>query len=260
MTNDLKKLRFFVPGQNSTDRDAGLAVAELNMAEAQELGAVPAAATILASMVREGLERTEQPDFIGALLADSPRQNEPNESYVMRRFTQVERHFESARAHAQNMYENCLHFAKSGSGETKDPALEAFALWWNRNGLRLTEAASIEAAEDYAGLADMIVEHPEYGECILDIRVQTTPDEKFQFYVGMGMDLAAKASARGANSGKSIRIISVLFSHNAPGLFAAKTWTLKEQATMTRAFVALKTLWYLESGLKPAAEKKAQAA
>ena len=250
MAENTKKARFFVRATRlpfQSESAAGFREVHLSLDEAERLRALPAAATILAGLVKEGLERSEQPDLLG-LLATERDERETNHSFVMRNFRQFEQGALVARREAEDHFGAVEAYTRTASVPGGNPALAAFAAWWERNDFRLIEARTTEHTAEFAGRVDLAVLHPEYGECIVDVRSQSTPRGRFQVFVGMGMDLGARALARGERTGATPRIVTTLSSRDQPGHFHAKVWTPKEQQHMTKAFVALKMLWYAETG------------
>ncbi len=220
----------------------------LTSSEAGRLGALPATATILQGLVREGLERTEQPDFLGHLLEASRGEREFDEASVVRSLHEFESAKEHARQQAEEYFEAVERFVRSGTTTGNQPHVAAFAAWWQRSDLKCVESRVTAAAADFAGRVDLVAEHPEYGRCLVDVGTQETARGRFSFYVGMGMDLGARALAVEESTGLRPRIISTLASRNAPGLFHAKTWTPREQSRLSAAFLAQKTIWYNETG------------
>ena len=261
MAATTRKSRFFVRAPKlpfQSEQPGRFRELQLSLAEAERLQALPGAATILSGLVREGLERTEQPDFLGSLQSARRREHESQDSFVVRSLQQLEEGVSRARRQAEDHFAAVESFARTASVPSTNPSLSAFATWWERNGFRLVASRMTEFTAEYAGRVDLVVLHPEYGECIIDVRTQSTPNGKFQFFVGMGMDLGARAAARLERTGSEPRIITTLSSRDSAGLFHAKIWTPTEQLRLTRAFVALKMLWYAETGFGSVAGKASE--
>ena len=227
---------------------------EASLERARQRGAVPAVKTILKTIMRVGLLRGQRISFLDAGAEKLREPEGMDEEFALRSLYSCGRFNSASEKFAREIFGACVQYVKTGAmtaDATLLPGVSAFAEWINKEGARIKQIAPILLGPDYAAPADFILDHPEHGECILNLRTQRTKNGRFDFFAGMGTRLAAAADARARKTIRVPRIINFCISMNEPARVQTKLWSKSEQSRHSAVFQASKLIWKRKNNFEP---------
>jgi len=218
--------------------------------EAREMNLLPSVTNILGVVAKPNLTAWLQTQAIMHALTTPRVADESEDDFARRMVSEMKSEHAKAPDLGTRIHAACELWAVSKTVTPEADLIryqEAFAEWLETAG-EVIWAEKVLIGSDYAGKADLLIEHKELGPVLVDLKSQDVKNGKPSFYDEWCWQNAAYANCV---SEKTPMIGNLIIDKTEPGRVHWKLWTREEQDAGFTAFQAAKVIWQIQKGYAP---------
>lgn len=220
--------------------------------DARKTNLLPSVTSVLNVLSRPGLEAWKQEQAILAALTLPRLDGEGDDAFATRVVADMQAQVETAAGFGTAIHAAIEEVNTAGHMDNVPPEIrpwmQLYSQWKNQNIIRIHSSEAVVVHPlGYAGRYDLLAQHSEYGECLIDYKTQNVKNGKPKFYEAWAYQLAAYRYALNT----SCECISVVIDSNSPSEPVQKLWTAEEIDTGLAIFKASLKIWQSQRGYIP---------